>query len=85
MLVASAMRRTASNLNSLLYFLAFFPIGLPHYGRYVSPIFSLPRVSHFWGPLQRVTGLERVPLSAPLGRDLRAVRVKPQVPRLRSG
>jgi hypothetical protein len=42
MLVASAMRRTASNLNSLLYFLAFFPIGLPHYGRYVSPISRSP-------------------------------------------
>src|SRR5258707_2292891 len=43
MLVASAMRRTASSLNSVLNFLAFFfPIGLSHYGRYVSPISSRP-------------------------------------------
>jgi Ferritin-like domain len=43
MLVASAMRRTASSLNSVLNFLAFFfAIGLSHYGRYVSPISSRP-------------------------------------------
>src|ERR1700722_989502 len=43
MLVASAMRRPPSSLNSVLNFLAFFfPIGLSHYGRYVSPISSRP-------------------------------------------
>jgi hypothetical protein len=41
--------------NSVLYFLAFFTIGLPHYGRYVSPISRSP-VSHFWGPLQKLGG-----------------------------
>jgi hypothetical protein len=41
MLVASAMRRTASSLNFVLNLLAFFTIGLPHYGRFVSPISPL--------------------------------------------
>ena len=32
---------SACCLKSTLYFLVFFAIGLPHYGRYVSPIFLI--------------------------------------------
>src|ERR1700679_1339273 len=42
MVVACAIRRTASCLKSTLYFLDFFFIGLPHYGRQVSPTFQPP-------------------------------------------
>jgi hypothetical protein len=67
MLVASAMRRTASSLNSVLNFLAFFfPIGLSHYGRNVT-YFLAADVSHFWGPLQSGTksGTKKAPPTVP--------------------
>jgi hypothetical protein len=44
-LIIQEMHDRIPCLNFVLNFLAFFAIGLPHYGRYVSPISRFWRVS----------------------------------------